>query len=1330
MSANQDCNLKSTRDKPRINYKVLNTTGEKVYIDDPVMQSSSDQQKIVSQMDDIKQNETELNLKMLHSKYVLLKEEIDDFMDENPTNQTLVSADDVEVCIEKVTQLRSKFRGICKDIENLLELDQFNSTYTDEICTIMASIKEYIINAKDRKSEIRKLEKDVTISDSSLKLKKNIEEQSQKKRAADFLINEVTRITNELNNEFTKKTDNEVSDEEISRRKEDLSINLQKMDQLSTKFQRCLEIIPEEYDNKEEIISEMISKYDDLVKEKENYENFIQTEIQEREISKEKSFQVASLNINLSKFGGYDSDTDIYTFQREFDKLHLKSTPKKMLGDLLKYNYLTEPALSLVKSMDNIDEMWKRLKKAYGDSNTLLRKKLSAVQRIGSLCKMKDAERLKQSLMALINGMSDLISLAKYHSIEGKLYYGDGIDIIYGLLGDTRVTKWLTLTCDDDLQGKELWEKLIKFLEKELKVQQELSLIKKKLVNDEGNGKHNSYHATEDEYENDLLQESYHESSHISSTEDGNKCSFCDETGHYELKSTHGHGLIHYYSCKKFVELSPLERFKELRKRGYCYGCLFPGASQNAGKHSDGSCEKDYTCKHPSHDRYDRKKHVLVCHEHRNSEQNKNLLELYKSKYILNRTDAPEFAKNMKLSFVSQQTFISASMEQEKQSNDDAIVAENGIYMLQKIQVGSQEFTIFFDSGCSDMVAKQDAIIRLGDRAKQLIKGPISLGGVGNLKTESKHGVYQIRLPLNNGRDAVLAGVCLDKITNTFPVYPIKGKIHEDLLNAFKMSGRNETELPKLPDSIGGDVDFLIGLKYLRYHPEPIFSLPSGLTIFKSPFLGVDGNEGIIGGPHAVITEVDRAHNKDKMCQYAYFTDQYNCHLISTNEQRRFEEAENAASEILYRCVNCRKCQKCRNGERIEYISVKEEIEQDIINRSVSLDVDAGISMARLPITDDPKSNLAPNRRKALAIYNSQIKRLAKQPKSKEEVILSEAKLQSLGHVDYVRNLSQEQQLKLDENPVQNFIPWSIVWKENSLSTPCRIVFNASLPTDSQKSLNDILAKGKNNMNMLVELMIRWRSHRYAFHTDVQKMYNSVLLDEDDWCLQRYIWQENLDIKCIPEEKVIKTLIYGVKSSGNQAERALRMTADQCKEDYPEVNDVVQKDMYVDDCLSGENSLDETHQRADELDIVLIRGGFSLKGFTFSGSNPPKSLSEDGESINVAGLKWFSKADILKLDISPLDFSKRNKSQRSSPETDIPKKLSRRQCVSKVAEIFDPTGMITPITAAMKIDLHQLVQRKLSWDDPIPDELRRVWKSHFEMMKELPSLSFKRAIIP
>ena len=318
----------------------------------------------------------------------------------------------------------------------------------------------------------------------------------------------------------------------------------------------------------------------------------------------------------------------------------------------------------------------------------------------------------------------------------------------------------------------------------------------------------------------------------------------------------------------------------------------------------------------------------------------------------------------------------------------------------------------------------------------------------------------------------------------------------------------------------------------------------------------------------------------------------------------------------------------------------------------------------------------------------------------------------------------------LRSSPIQNFIPWSCVWKDNSLSTPCRIVFNASHPTDSRVSLNDILAKGRNNMNKLVEILIRWRSHKFAFHTDVQKMYNSVQLVEEDWCLQRYIWHDSLDPNCIPEEKVIKTLIYGVKSSGNQAERALRMTAQLSKDEYPAIHNTVQNDIYVDDCMSGESSEDLNFQRADELSIVLRRGGFGLKGFTFSRRSPPNDLSEDGKSINVAGMKWFPKDDYLQLDIGELNFAKRCKGKHTAPVYEVPEQLTRRHCVSKVAEVFDLTGMLTPITASMKLDLHTLIQRQLEWDDVIPDDLRQLWNSNLEMIKDLKNFKFNRAIVP
>ena len=50
-------------------------------------------------------------------------------------------------------------------------------------------------------------------------------------------------------------------------------------------------------------------------------------------------------------------------------------------------------------------------------------------------------------------------------------------------------------------------------------------------------------------------------------------------------------------------------------------------------------------------------------------------------------------------------------------------------------------------------------------------------------------------------------------------------------------------------------------------------------------------------------------------------------------------------------------------------------------------------------------------------------------------------------------------------------------------------------------------------------------------------MYNTVKLAEEDWCYQLYLWSEGLRVTEEPFIKVIKTLIYGVKSSGNQAER-------------------------------------------------------------------------------------------------------------------------------------------------------------------------------------------------
>ena len=77
-----------------------------------------------------------------------------------------------------------------------------------------------------------------------------------------------------------------------------------------------------------------------------------------------------------------------------------------------------------------------------------------------------------------------------------------------------------------------------------------------------------------------------------------------------------------------------------------------------------------------------------------------------------------------------------------------------------------------------------------------------------------------------------MSGMCLESINGKFPMYPLNTEVKNDIEREYKASGGNVSSLPLLPRCVGGEVDFMIGSKYLMYYPEKIFRLPSGLTIW------------------------------------------------------------------------------------------------------------------------------------------------------------------------------------------------------------------------------------------------------------------------------------------------------------------------------------------------------------------------------------------------------------------------------------------------------------------------------------------------------------------
>ena len=169
-----------------------------------------------------------------------------------------------------------------------------------------------------------------------------------------------------------------------------------------------------------------------------------------------------------------------------------------------------------------------------------------------------------------------------------------------------------------------------------------------------------------------------------------------------------------------------------------------------------------------------------------------------------------------------------------------------------------------------------------------------------------------------------------------------------------------------------------------------------------------------------------------------------------------------------------------------------------------------------------------------------------------------------------------------------------------------------------------------------------------------------------------------------------------MKPSGNLAERGLRETARLQKDDYPRVNEIVQNDVYVDDCISGEDSERVRDKVTDQMSIVVGKGGFKFKGPTYSGCDPPDDLKFPDNSINVAGYRWFSKKDLLGLKIGEMKFGRKSKCKKSPKNIRvIPGGFTRVDCAGRVGEIFDLMGWCTPIVAGFKVDLTVLSDCKL-----------------------------------
>ena len=454
---------------------------------------------------------------------------------------------------------------------------------------------------------------------------------------------------------------------------------------------------------------------------------------------------------------------------------------------------------------------------------------------------------------------------------------------------------------------------------------------------------------------------------------------------------------------------------------------------------------------------------------------------------------------------------------------------------------------------------------------------------------------------------------------------------------------------------------------------------------------------------------------------------------------------ENGVS-IEYRCPKCRECQKCRSGPTAERVSLREELEDELVRESVKIDFENKRITASMPMRGDPNQYLSNNREMCEKVLEAQCKKVEKDPDAKEFVLKAFEKLTKNKYAVKLTDLTQEQQERLLSKELQHWLPWRVVFKV-SVSTPCRCVFDASTKTpllqtgQGGRCLNDLTVRGKVNSLNLINMLLRFQIGKIALNGDIRQFYNRIGLNEEQWNLQRVLFKEDLDVSNETVDLVIVTLIYGIRCVSALSEAAVKELASTVTKSNPRLEALLTDARFCDDIADSDFTQETISKLKNDADNLFNSVGLECKAWSESGKNPSDEVSSDGVSVDVGGMNWTPKVDSLKVKVPPIHFGKKSRG-RIKVGTEIfsgsfedlskfvPRTFTRRMVASKFLSFWDPLGKFCPVTAGLKIDMRAVHNNTTSWDDYMPTELKDKWTRNLWAMYRLQGIEFHRAVVP
>lgn len=326
---------------------------------------------------------------------------------------------------------------------------------------------------------------------------------------------------------------------------------------------------------------------------------------------------------------------------------------------------------------------------------------------------------------------------------------------------------------------------------------------------------------------------------------------------------------------------------------------------------------------------------------------------------------------------------------------------------------------------------------------------------------------------------------------------------------------------------------------------------------------------------------------------------------------------------------------------------------------------------------------------------------------------------------DFIKEYADLKHMSLVSSPPREktyYLPHHCVFKEDSTTTKLRVVFDGSAKTSTGFSLNDILCAGPTIQPKLFNTLLRFRFFKVALSGDICKMYRCVKVSYPDDYLQCILWRENAyeDIKVYK----LNTVTYGTKPAAFLAIRAMHQLTYDEEHNFPLGADIVRRDFYVDDMISGGDSVDDVIKIRQQVTNLLQKGNFVIRKWCSNDSSALDGISSldceqflkfhDGTDVTkTLGLVWNPKTDSFIFSFSP------------SLNGNI---VTKRSVLSAIARLYDPLGLIGPIITKAKVFMQILWKHNLHWDESLPQELHTAWVDFISKFSIVDSFIFPRFV--